>query len=434
MRVPTLRLAGLAVGAVLAVTTLAGCSDDEAADAAPAPDPVAPAPVGLTLADEASSDAPVKVGLLVSLSSTPGQGAEALPSAGGAQVAAYRFRMAGIDVELEVANDRGTRQGAQEAVTKLVDAGVSGIVAATSGDHLLPALTTASDAGTAVLAPYLRTGEALPDGVWTTGPTADAVGDALVAALDEEGLSKPFVVTGNGVELPGVVGPTARVDVTREGPRAVATRVQQAFQRGEIDSLVVGAAARTEASLVALVQSRVPALPVLLTPDALSPVFVERLVDAGGSPDGALLTVGPDAADTTTLGTTPSAGAAASYFAALRLAASDPDLEAVFGGTAFSEVAADADLLSHDAVVALVRGVAAAGSPDPAAVTTALGGLELGTADGLAGPVLDLTRADALADDAVVTLRATTQDPGVRPASADGGSRLFWFAVPRADG
>ena len=67
---------------------------------------------------------------------------------------------------------------------------------------------------------------------------------------------------------------------------------------------------------------------------------------------------------------------------------------------------------SHDAVVALVRAAAVAGSADPAKVWEAIPGLRLGTADGLAGPPLDFASTVAVPDDAVVTLAATSVSPG----------------------
>ena len=75
-----------------------------------------------------------------------------------------------------------------------------------------------------------------------------------------------------------------------------------------------------------------------------------------------------------------------------------------------------------------MRAVETAGSAEPDAVAAALEGLTLDTSDGLVGAALDFSRDRALADDAVVTLVATTQDPGVRPGGAD-APRLFWFAV-----
>ena len=78
-------------------------------------------------------------------------------TAEGTQVAAYRLDLGGQPVTLEVADDQGTEDGARAAVEQLVNARVSGIVAATTGDHVLPALADAAAADTAVLLPYLRT-------------------------------------------------------------------------------------------------------------------------------------------------------------------------------------------------------------------------------------------------------------------------------------
>jgi hypothetical protein len=120
----------------------------------------------------------------------------------------------------------------------------------------------------------------------------------------------------------------------------------------------------------------------------------------------------------------------AAYFTGLRLAANNPGCLNVFGDDNFSAAAQTADIPSHDAVVALVRAVDKAGSTDPAAVKSALTSLYLSGADGLAGPGLNFTSGDALSADDIVTLHASTQDPGLRPlVRDDAGARLFWFTT-----
>ena len=120
---------------------------------------------------------------------------------------------------------------------------------------------------------------------------------------------------------------------------------------------------------------------------------------------------------------------AAAYFAALRLAAGDDEVTDLFGDGAFVDAAGEADIASHDAVIAVAAAAAAAGSLEPADVLGSLDGLTVSAGDGLAGPDLDFSDSDTLAGSAVVPLLATVQDPGVRPPVADGDARLFWFAL-----
>jgi hypothetical protein len=417
----------LALAALLLVTACSG-DEEEEPKAERAPGPV-PAPVELA---GMAVETPLRLGLVVSASSPPGEGADLLGAAAGAQVAVQRLQLGGIDVELDVVDDKGTRQGAEAAVGQLVGDGVAGIVAATTGDHLDPALAAASDAGVPVLAPYLRDARGLPEGVWLTGAVATDVDAALRTALDELGASAPFVVTGDGVEVGIMRAESADLDETEIDDLV---RRVRAATRGSaaVDAVVIGASTGRQAAVVAALQGELPDLPLLLTPEALSPGFAQALSDAGGTPADELVSVGVDASDTTTLGQGVQAEAVASYFSALRMLAGDPEARDLFDTAAFSEVAGGADTSSHDAVVALAVAASEAGSTDAAAVRTALQGLEVAPSDGLAGPALTFTTPTALPGAAVVPLHATTQDPGVRPASTTDTVTLRWFPAPGAE-
>lgn len=418
-----LRAVPALVALALVVTS---CSSDDQSPSEKA-DPVGGVPVEIT---DSTPEEPVRIGVVVTLRSEVGRGEGLLSAAAGAQVAESRLELGGGEVSLEVADDRGTADGARAAISQLLDEDVAGIVVATTGDHLGPALSVAADAETPVVAPYLRDTSVDLPGVWVTGPDDTTVTARIQSALDADGLIRPFVVTGDGV--PVDVDASGSADLGSSAPRAVARRVAREVRRGEVDSVVVGASAARQAAFVAALQGTDADVPVHLTPEALSPEFATLLVDAGGTTVGDLATVGVDATDATSLGQGPQADAAAAFFAALRLRAGDPEATDLFGSAPFTDVAGGADIVSHDAVVALVVAAAEADSTEPRAVRDALGGLQLSRAQGLAGPPLDFSSPSALDRDAVVVLRSTSQDPGVRPASA-GDPVLRWFAVPAAE-
>lgn len=412
-------------GVLLPLLALSACSGGGDEEDAPTGTPVAPVPVELAV-DEAVGE-PIRLGVVVSLASPPGQGADYLPGAAGARVA--QFRLGSEDVELQVVDDGGTHEGARRAIGELVDSGVAGIVAATDGSHLLPGLQDASAADVPVLLPYLQTAEPLPEGVWTTGPALSSTVTRINDYLAARDLDSPVVLAGDRVSVDGI-GTGERIGLRAGQVDPAITALQELVREDQVDSVVVAASALTQARVVSRLQGVLPDLPVVLTADALSPRFTDGLGEAGGTPDGRFVTVGADAADTTTLGRSEQASAAAAYFGALRLAATDPDVQDLFGAAPFSEVADGADTASHDAVVSLVRAVEEAGSTDPGAVREALPSLDLGAGDGLAGPPLRFAAPQTVDGAAVVVLRATTQDPGVRPLTD--GTELFWFALPDA--
>ena len=427
------RLVAAGLGTTLAVAALAGCnsSDSETAKDAPA----RPAPVALS---HQGAPKEITVGVVVSLTSPPGEGSDWSRAAEGAQVAAYRFGLGDISVTVQPADDKGTARGARQAVQKLVSGGVSGIVLATEGDHVRGAVAAAADAGVPVLLPYETDTAGLPDTAWATGPDHQQVDATLASALKTQGAHSPVVVdAGDGV--PDGIDPvgTYRLRAGGDADRLAATiaRAGRSSRPGSApapDSVLVSGPARLQATVVRALQGADVDLPVLLTPDALSPDFADTLAGLDGALAGRFTTVGTNAGDVAAMDPGDDGQALSAYFAALRSTTQDNTVKDFFDNQPFAEVSDDADTRSHDAVVALVTAAAEAGSTDPADVAKALSTLRLTHADGLAGPSLDFTSRHPLADDAVVALQASTEGPGVRPATTGAPSpQLYWFAAPQ---
>lgn len=427
-------LSALALTATLAACSGSGSDEDEptpstpADSAAPVTGGAAPAAVALT---EAALPDGVTIGLVASLTSAPGEGSQWRAPAEGAQVAAYRFQQAGADVRVIAADDRGTSAGATRAVQSLIDQGVAGIVVASSGDHLDDALAAAAVAQVPVLLPYDVADTAdLPVGVWLTGPDAAAESAALTAAIESVGGQKPLLVDAGGPEVAGTLDKKVNF-ASGQRDRALVGRVERARAAGT-GVVVVSGPASVQALAVRALQGAGIDLPVVLTPDALSPVLATDLVAEGGSLASDLITVGTDTGDSSALRGNDRGKSLAAYFVALAGAAGDTEVTDFFDGRSFATAALDADTRSHDAVVALVRAVGVAGSTDAGAVTAALSSMSLSAEDGLVGPPLDFSDQAALAESDVVPLRATPQDPGVRPSLAKPEPRLYWFPVPQS--
>jgi hypothetical protein len=304
---------------------------------------------------------------------------------------------------------------------------------ATEGDHVGDALSAASELGVPVLLPYADDLTAPPEGVWTTGADAAQVSTALAAALEPAGVSRPAVVDAGGTAVDVDAAGTIKLRPGADLGEVVSRAARLARSAAGADSVVVSGPAELQAQVVTALQERDLALPVFLTGDAVSPVFSAALEESGGTLSMPLTTAGLDTDDVAALDPGSKGAAVSAYLAALRVTAEDGDVTDYFDDEEFETVAGAADARSHDAVVALVTAAAAAGSADPAEVRQALGGLTADQGDGLAGPALDFTASpSAVADDAVVSLQATTQDPGLRPVNLEGAPRLYWFETPSA--
>lgn len=417
---------GLAVGLTVAFV-LTGCGGPTQTPTSPVPSSSAsssasaaltPVPVPLSLSGPVVGQT-IRLGLLVGPKA--GEGSDYRDVAEGVRVAAYRFAMTGANVQIEVALDDGTVDGAAAALTSLAGRGVIGIIVASSGQHLRQAVA-ATPVGPAVLLPY-DDAPADTTGVWSTGPTRAAVGAALTEALRQAGVSRPYLVTA-----PGQTG----LGLSTAGSATLAAdsagQVFDALNSGAADSVIIDASGLAQAQLTAQIQQRLGSrqVPILLTPAALTPPFGGTLLRVG-PPPSSLISVGPDTSDITAL-TTGSAGAHLSAFlTAVRLAGADPSCRNVFGDAAFTEASQTADVASHDATVALIRAAERAGTTAALAVKQTLAGLDLTGDDGLAGPALNFDTAAALGAAAVVPLHASSQDPGLRPVVAGAAPRLVWF-------
>ncbi|WP_263120490.1 hypothetical protein [Cellulomonas sp. RIT-PI-Y] len=407
------RTAGGAVVALMVLSTLTGCANEQPPPAAEALRP--------ELVVDPMPDGPIRIGVLVP--PVEGTGSAFRSMVEGVRVAGYRFELGGAEIEYAVALDDGTTDGAETAMSSLLDSGVVGVVMATQGDHLTQALSVADGAETAVLLPY-STWDG--DGVWSLAPSAQAVVGQVESALAEAEAERPYVVVAEGRTLD--------LDAARTGTladvSATAGEIVMALESREIDSVVIDGPAAQQAAMVVALQGGLGSrqLPIVLTPEALTPMFGD-IVSRNGTTAGWMYSVGTESGDHVAAAESEQGGQAAVFFSALRLAAGDLSCENIYSDDVCAVGVPRADVASHDATVALTRAAEAAGSTDPAEVRTALSGLVLDHENGLVGPVLDFGRSQALSDEDVVVLHASTSDPGVRPLAPDGAAAasVFWF-------
>jgi ABC-type branched-subunit amino acid transport system substrate-binding protein len=417
-----LRLAG----GLAATGLLAACTPDRTLSAARTPAVKTPEPVALSLPGAPRT---LTIGLIASLSSPDGEGAQWTPGIGGARVAASR--LAGrTTVDVIPVDDHGTRTGAAQAVRTLVQAGVAGIVCATAGDHLAALVDAARHARLPALVVHCADPGMGGDGVWLTGGTTSQADSALVGALRDRSCSRTVLLDAGG-GLPDGVGAMAqiRLGATPTAHDITTRMVTLARGAGKPDSVLITGPAGALARALTAVQGARLGLPVFLSSDATAPTFPDALAKAGGSRSGDLTTVGPDAGDDVAMRPGADGQAMTAFLAALRSAAEDQGLTDFFDRRPFSTIASRADAASHDAVMALVRAAATAGSSSASAVRGAMDRLRLTGRDGLAGPDLDLTGPQALGADSIVPLAGSTDDLGLRPGAPAG---LSWFRAPSA--
>ncbi|MEO7016140.1 MAG: hypothetical protein ABI130_10800 [Leifsonia sp.] len=421
MRKSVIAAVPLLAAAALAIS---GCSGPAEANTTSAP--ATPFPVALQLSTVPKG---LEVGVVLSLTSPVGEGSEWEQAAEGAQVAAWQLRKGGTAVTLKVIDDKGTTDGAVAAVNDLAKQHVSAIVFATSGPHLDQALTAASQARIPALLPYGWRQRALPADAWSTGPGADAVQATTRNVLTRLKAQHPVTINV-GSATPDADAANTITVAPGANTGDLTAALKSRLDAANADAVVIDGDASQQALVVAAIQGTGLNLPIVFSPDAVSPAFPAALSTAAASLTGNYWTVGAPDSDGTALVANTDGQAVSAFLAAVRLAAADSKFTNLTGDQPFSTAAASADIGSHDALLAIVAAASMAGSSASADIITALGGLTLTHKNGLAGPTLDFAHAQALGGKSVVPLQASTQNAGLRPASASPAPTLDWFAAP----
>ena len=388
--------------------------------------PQATTPVAL----QAKLPGELRIGVVHSLTSPPGEGQDWAGAAAGAQVAAERFRLGGSQVTLLAADDKGSRQGAVAAIGRLRQRGVHALVVATQGTHLRGTTQGQVPGQLPVLLPYSSDETLLGGRAWATGPVARQVDAALDRAVASTGASRPMLVdAGGGRPLGFEPVATVSFPAGSDPDRMVAGVKRWVNAVGRSDCVVVSGPAEQLAQVVLALQGSQVQAPVVLGTGALNPAFGEALAAAGGSVEATFTTIGPALGDPVALQPDAAGRAMSAWLAALRLVASDPQATNLSGDQPFATVAPHAEVRSHDAVVTLVRAAERAASTSPSDLVAALRGLQPTATHGLAGPALSFARPLALPAGAIRTLRSSTEVLGLRPTDPDTPLVLSWIAA-----
>lgn len=378
-----------------------------------------------------AEDAPraAKIGVVLTLGNSSAEGAEWNQSAQGVRVAQHRYELGGASVDVVVANDNGTTDGARRAVKKLVGQNVSGIIMATSGPHMDAGLDAAAQSSVPVIAPYAPvTGHA---GQWSLAPADDEVSQGFTQAFGAGKKTEAIDADGASVPQGLLISETVKFS-GNDDPNKLARKIAQttkasAKNTAPVTSLVISGEASTQATLVKALQAADVTVPIGLTGDATSPVFAQTLDKLDGSVSSNLITVGTDADDAAALHPDGHGRAMSAFLNGVRVLSENEHAKNLTEDQPFSKVADNADSRSHDAMTAFVQALDKAGSADPKKVGKALGQLSTRSSDGIAGAELDFTRGHNASADAIGPLHASSQQLALRPHQDS--QRLVWFAA-----
>ncbi|MSS44873.1 hypothetical protein FYJ43_02125 [Cutibacterium sp. WCA-380-WT-3A] len=314
----------------------------------------------------------VRIGLVVSYTENPREGSGWIGNAHGAQVAMWRLTQGGGDAEIQVVSDKGSERGAKDAIAQFKEAGVAGIVAATSGSHTKVLVKEASRAGIPILLPYATRLDDVPDGAWFGIPTASRQSNIIKAQAVKLGC-KRFVTRGTGLQA----ADTTDIPVDNKG------QVTKQF----VDKLAkdpktcvylegLGPAIASDApTIVSDLRAGGVTAPIFLGPDATSAESTVALARNGAIPNG-IYTVGVPSDEVEAVSLAGNEESRAFSEAVTHLAASK-EKSVIDSSRSFETYADEADGRSHDAVVTLIAGSVKANSSHAEDVRVALSNLDM---------------------------------------------------------
>lgn len=382
-------------------------------------------PVELTAAGVTDRAA---LGVIVTVGDSAAEGSQWNQAASGAQVALERFTRGAAKISLVTEDDRGTEAGAREAVEKLAEQNVSGIVLATNGAHTRGALEAAQEAGIPVLMPYQEaTGRA-----WSLAPSnAD-----LATTFNQETAkaTKVFAIDqANHASLGVNAAETFTYkpgDNANELAQKIAEQTNRQENKNQEFAVVVNADASTSANLMRALQGASLNAKILFGNEVTSPAFSKALV-ADGDTTLAInaKTAGYNFDDAVALQANGQGRSMSSYLQMINIMSDSDRYTSLLGDQTFSEVAVSADSRSHDAVVVLVRAIEKANSRQAKDVYEALKTLTLTPADGITGAGYDFSNASAATGETVILYPSQGELVSRTSGNAENQqTRIVWFS------
>ncbi|MDO4898078.1 MAG: hypothetical protein Q3965_02110 [Rothia sp. (in: high G+C Gram-positive bacteria)] len=361
------------------------------------------------------------VGLVLTIGNESAEGSQWNQAAAGAQVAIERFNRGGAQVSLITENDRGTAEGARAAVRALAQEGVSGIVVASAGPHVEAAIDEAKTLGIPAILPYEQgRGQA-----WSMQvPVAELSQHVLAATSQTQELIRLDQAGYLDLDVPA----ETQIRISQETDLAQLTSdlVKKTSDKTKKFALVVNADAYLTGRLMLALEETPINADVYLSPESSSPAFGQSLMRDQQISLIKALSLGAVSDDSLALQPDGQGRAMSAYLQAVRIL-SDSNVE-VYGDQTFDSLALAADARSHDAVVAIIRGVETADSTAPADVAAALQTLELTPADGITASSYDFAQQD------LISGRTTLLSPSVgnlhlRPTNgAEEAPQILWIA------
>lgn len=374
-------------------------------------------PVTLTAEGEAKQ---ASLGLIVTIGNENAEGSEWKDAASGAKVALERFNRSGARISLLTEDDRGTAEGAVQAVESLAQQKVSGIILASQGQHLEPALRKAEELGIPLILPYAESAHS----AWSLKPSEESLTQLVVSHNN----FAHKVIRIDQQDFPGLDIPAEEnitINSTTDFNKLTEEISQLTAKVGDSATIFLNTDSYMQARIASALHESGNRAQILLGYEATSPAFSQAFMKDKNSAVLNALSIGYKTDDSVALQTDGQGRSMSAYLQMVKILAESPDATNALGDQKFSEIALAADSRSHDATVALIRAIEKAGSTDPKAVKKAMPRLELAASDGITGPSLNFSQPYAVTTDPLL-LSPTVGDINLRITEDSSYTPIIW--------
>lgn len=326
--------------------------------------------------------ADLSVGVVVSYTEDPSEGRGWDLAGEGAQVAAWRLEQGGKKVNLPVASDQGSEDGSVKAIEELKAQGATAIVALTSGAHTDTLAQAAFDADLPIVFPYQVPKAEAPAGAWYAMPSEQGLKELISDRIAALGCESPIIFKGTQPQFDGIKG--TEITIGAEGvEKSVEELVKHLGEKTTENCIILDTDPVQSAQIIQGLHGLNITVATIGGPALVNPLFTQTLGDnaevlnnvyAVGTPSAMGISMTPG-----------SHGARAAVFErAVAIMSQDPELASVTGDDFFQNRADFADTASHDALLAIVKAIAIAGSSDASDISEAMGSVSLEPNDGFA--------------------------------------------------
>lgn len=316
----------------------------------------------------------LKVGVVYSLTEDTTQGRGLDLNAEGISVARWRLAQAGTNVELVTVTDQGSEIGAKEAIAKLKSAGVSAVIAATSGTHAQVLATEATTAKLPILFPYLAAPSEVLPGTWYGLSNNIAWKSVLEKEIDRLGCGS-FVAIGTAARPSSL----PMTEFSYDDVETTSTVVADAVKKLARPCISVDIDPQQMAQFVTQLRTKKVTAPILVGTQGMNSIFINSVTQSTAQLAG-IYTIG--IAHPAAVAATDQEGRGPQSRVFLEAAEQMKIVNApsLIEKTSFTKRATSFDGLGHDALLAIVKAAGAAKSGAAADVANALVALD-GAAD-----------------------------------------------------